>query len=181
MSKDVSLNVLKLNYFYIKVKNYFIILHKIIFSYKIFLLYMKKLIIRWQRLVQNNSTCPRCADTELEIEKAYVRLKQALKHFDIEVLLEKYELTETEFNKNPLISNLILINGKPLEAWLGAETGRSKCCSVCGDEECRTIQFKGNIYEVIPENLIIKACLIAASEMIPIGKNRSIFIIKNFK
>jgi len=142
---------------------------------------MKKLIIEWQRLVQNNTTCPRCADTEVEIGKAYIKLKEALKYFNIEVLLEKHELTETEFNKNPLISNLILINGKPLEAWIGAETGQSKCCRVCGDEECRTIQFRGNIYEAIPENLIIKACLIAASELIPIGKSLSILRIKNFK
>ncbi|WP_297209625.1 MULTISPECIES: DUF2703 domain-containing protein [Thermodesulfovibrio] len=131
---------------------------------------MEKLIIRWQRLVQNNTTCPRCVDTGLEIEKAYTKLREALKFFNIEVLLEKNELTDTEFNKNPLISNLILINGKPLEVWIGAETGQSQCCSVCGDEECRTIQFRGNIYEAIPENLIIKACLIAASELIPIGK-----------
>lgn len=142
---------------------------------------MKKLIIKWQRLVQNNTTCPRCADTGLEIEKAYIKLKESLKHFNIEVLLEKHELTETEFNKNPLISNLILINDKPLEAWISAETGQSKCCSVCGDEECRTIQFRGNIYEAIPENLIIKASLIAASELIPIDKKSSILTIKNFK
>lgn len=103
---------------------------------------MKKLIIRWQRLVENNNTCPRCADTEKELEKAYIKLKEALKHFNIEVILEKYELITVEFIKNPLNSNLVLINDKTLESWLGAETGQSQCCSVCGDEECRTIQFK---------------------------------------
>ncbi|MDI6714841.1 MAG: DUF2703 domain-containing protein [Thermodesulfovibrio sp.] len=126
---------------------------------------MKKLIIKWQRLLYNNSTCPRCSETEKEIEEAFFKLKEAFKHLNIEVILEKIELNKVEFSKTPLSSNLILINNKPLEEWLGAETGKSKCCSVCGDEDCRTIHFKGNTYEAIPENLIIKASLIAASEM----------------
>lgn len=132
---------------------------------------MKKLIIKWQRLVENNTTCPRCSETEEEIERAFAKLKNALKHLNIEVILEKQELTQREFKANPLNSNLILINGKSLESWLGADTGQSKCCSVCGDEQCRTVQFKGTTYETIPENLIIKACLIAASELIPTENN----------
>lgn len=126
----------------------------------------EKLIIKWQRLVENNTTCPRCSETEKEIEKAFKKLKEALKVLNIEVILKKYELNKSEFSKNPLSSNLILINDKPLEEWLGAEAGQSKCCSVCGDNDCRTVQFNGIIYESVPENLIIKACLLAASELI---------------
>lgn len=127
---------------------------------------MKKLTIQWQRLVENNTTCPRCSETGQEIEKAFTKLKEALKYFDIEVILKKRKIPQPEFNKNPLSSNLILINDKPLEYWLDAETGQSKCCSVCGDKDCRMIKFNGIIYESIPENIIIKACLIAASKLI---------------
>ncbi len=139
---------------------------------------MPKLIIKWQRLVYDSTTCPRCSSTEIEIEKAFLKLKEALKHLDIEVILEKYALNQDEFKKNPLASNSILINNKPLEDWLDAETGRSRCCSVCGDEDCRTIQIKGRIYETIPENLIIKASLIAASELISANKGHQFLSVK---
>jgi hypothetical protein len=59
-----------------------------------------------------------------------------------------------------------LISGKLLEEWIGGETGKSKCCDVCGDSECRTISFGENTFESIPERLIIKAGLLAAAELI---------------
>lgn len=140
---------------------------------------MNKLIIRWQRLVDNSTTCPRCSGTEIEIEKAIYKLKEAFKPLNIYVVLEKYELNQDEFRKSPLVSNLILINDKPLEDWLNAEIGRSQCCSICGDEDCRTIQFKGQTYEAIPENLIIKASLIAAAELITTNTKIHLLNINN--
>ncbi len=139
---------------------------------------MTKLIIRWQRLVDSATTCPRCSGTEMEIEKAFLKLKEAFKHLDIEVILEKYELNQDEFKKNPLASNSILINNKSLEEWIDAEIGRSRCCSVCGDEDCRTIQMKGQIYETIPESLIIKASLIVASELFSVNKELQFLSLK---
>lgn len=131
---------------------------------------MSKLIIKWQRLVDDSTTCPRCSETEMEIEKAFLKLKEAFKYLDIEVMLEKYALNQDAFKKNPLTSNSILINKKPLEEWLDVETGKSLCFSVCGDEDCRTIKIKGQVYETIPESLIIKASLIASSELISANK-----------
>ncbi|MGT2490314.1 DUF2703 domain-containing protein [Cupriavidus basilensis] len=40
--------------------------------------------------------------------------------------------------------------------------GSSPCCSVCGDSECRTVDVGGTSYEVVPEELMVKAGLIAA-------------------
>ena len=34
--------------------------------------------------------------------------------------------------------------------------GQSECCEVCEDD-CRTIEVEGEIYETIPAELIIKA------------------------
>lgn len=127
---------------------------------------MKKLIIRWRRLIDNNRTCSRCEGTEKEIEKAYKKLKEAFSPIGIEVVLDKTELRMDEFKINPLNSNQIWINNKPLEEWLNADVGQSQCCDVCGDEECRTLKFSGKNYEIIPEALIIKACLLAAADMI---------------
>ena len=40
---------------------------------------MKTLKIKWQRLIFNEQTCPRCGSTEKEVEKAVSILKESLK------------------------------------------------------------------------------------------------------
>ncbi|MCX7832048.1 MAG: DUF2703 domain-containing protein [Actinobacteria bacterium] len=127
---------------------------------------MKKIIIRWFRLVENGETCPRCAETEKELEDAYKALKESLSAVNINLELIKEEITKEDFEKNPLKSNLLTINGKSLEHWLGGKSGSSKCCSVCGDKECRTVEIDGKTYETIKSELITKAVLIAASDLL---------------
>lgn len=118
---------------------------------------MKILKIEWQRLVINKDTCPRCGGTEKELEKAIKKLKGQ----DLVVEFSKKQISKDEFDKNPQESNKIIINGKPLEEWLTAKTGRSCCCDACGDEECRTLEIDQQVYETIPMELIVKAALIA--------------------
>jgi len=128
---------------------------------------MKVLKIRWQRLlVDSVRTCPRCGSTESELDKAAIILKQSLAPLEIDVIIEKKVLDSVTFSKDVLESNRIWIDDKPLEQWLRAEVGRSRCCEVCGDAECRTVEVGENIYEAIPADLIVKAGLIAASNMI---------------
>lgn len=137
--------------------------------------------LKWQRLMDNeNRTCLRCGASEEELEKAYLKLKEALSPLGIDVVLEKSKLSLDEFRANPLSSNQIWIGDKTLEEWLGAKTGESKCCDVCGDEECRTIEFGKHTYETIPAPLIIKAGLIAASEILPV-ENPLRFKVQNLK
>jgi hypothetical protein len=127
---------------------------------------MKTLTIQWQRLKIDDATCPRCGTTEQEVDKAYMSLKQSLNPLGINVALEKKALDLAAFKKNPSQSNLIMIGKKPLEEWLKAHTGESSCCGPCGDTECRTIETQGKIYETIPAELIIKAGLMAAGELL---------------
>ncbi len=127
---------------------------------------MKTLKIKWQRLIFDEQTCPRCGSTEQEVEKAVSLLKESLRPLGIRVALEKRELTEAEFKKDPLQSNKIWIKGRPLEDWIGGKTGRSQCCDVCGTAECRTIGVGDEVYEAIPADLIIRAGLIAAAELL---------------
>ncbi|MCX6762986.1 MAG: DUF2703 domain-containing protein [Candidatus Moranbacteria bacterium] len=124
----------------------------------------KSLVIFWQRLISNGDTCPRCGSTEDELDKAVLRLKEKLKPRGIEVILKKQELTLEEFKRNPLKSNKIMLNGQPLEDLLNAKTGHSKCCDVCGDEECRTMEAGEKSYETIPAELIVEAGIKAVSE-----------------
>ena len=127
---------------------------------------MKTLIIRWQRLVnQAGKTCPRCTDTGDTVEVAYKKLKKSLVELGIEVELKKEILDFSIFIKDPLQSNRIWIAERPLEEWIGATVGKSQCCDVCGDSECRTISINQDTFENIPENLIIKAGLLAAAEL----------------
>ncbi|MGQ9604527.1 MAG: DUF2703 domain-containing protein [bacterium] len=118
--------------------------------------------MEWRRLVEDGKTCPRCGSTEVELDLAIDWLRDALSPLGIEVVLEKKEIPIAEFKRDPLKSNLILINGKPLEEYISAETGQSQCCDVCGTAECRTIEANGKSFDTIPSELIKKAGVIAA-------------------
>ena len=125
---------------------------------------MKTLTISWQRLVnESGQTCARCMDTGSTVENACNKLKKSLVELDIKVELKKEVLDLSIFTKDPLQSNRIWIEGKPLEEWIGATVGKSQCCEVCGDSECRTISIDQNTFEIIPEELIIRAGLLAAA------------------
>ncbi len=128
---------------------------------------MKTLQIRWQRLVdEQGQTCDRCGATAAAVEDAIQKLKRSLKDLGIDVVLEKKALCPSTFVKDPLQSNRIWIAGKPLEEWLSATSGQSKCCSTCGDSECRTVTVDGKTYEAIPAELIVKAGLLAGAQLL---------------
>ncbi len=119
--------------------------------------------ITWQRLVDDASaTCPRCSDTGENLDAAVDILQPALSREGIHILVEKKRILPMVFNQNPLDSNRIFVEGKPLENWLHAETGQSPCCDACGDNECRTLIYEGNAYEDIPAKLIVLGILRAA-------------------
>jgi hypothetical protein len=128
---------------------------------------MRILPLTWQRLVNaTGQTCPRCRDTGAEVQAAVDRLHQVLAPLGIEPRLDTIELDESTFLADPVASNRILINGQPLEHWLVAQTGSSPCCEECGDNDCRTLAVNGQTFEVIPEALVVRAGLIAATRML---------------
>ncbi len=123
--------------------------------------------IRWQRLVDaKGQTCDRCGLTEKAAEEGVKKLRRSLKAVDIEVVLEKVAVSSAEFSKDPLESNRIWISGKPIEEWLGATIGKSRCSGPCGDAECRTITVDGRTYASIPSELIVKAGLLAGAQVV---------------
>jgi len=70
---------------------------------------MKKLIIRWQRLVDDaGRTCDRCSNTESSVEASFTKLNKALSELGIEVELKKERLSQSTFKKDPLQSNRIM-------------------------------------------------------------------------
>ena len=96
---------------------------------------------------------------------AVSKLKEVLSPLGIVPTLEIREIDDKSFRVNPLESNRIWIAGKPMEEWLDAKVGSSRCCSVCGDSECRTVEVEGSSFEAIPEKLLIKAALVASSRL----------------
>lgn len=128
---------------------------------------MQKITITWQRLVEaDGQTCPRCGNTGENLALAVKSLQQALQPLGIEVVLESRTITPQAFQGDPLQSNRIWIAGTPLEEWLGADTGSSRCCSSCGDSECRTLSLDAQEYESIPVELVVKAGLLAAARLV---------------
>ena len=128
---------------------------------------MKKLPITWQRLVDDTgATCPRCAGTQQEMQRAVDRLRAALEPLGVQPVLETRAMDPATFLQQPDQSNRIWISGRPLEDWLGARTGSSRCCDACGDEECRTLEIQGASHEIIPESLVVRAGLLAASQLL---------------
>lgn len=126
---------------------------------------MKPMQILWKRLVKGGETCTRCGDTGRELETAVAKLAAALRPLGIEPVLETQEIDEAAFKANTSESNRVWIAGKPIEEWLGADVGMSRCCSVCGDSDCRTLEVGGRTYETIPEEQFLKAGLMAASQV----------------
>ena len=127
---------------------------------------MKELTITWQRLIDSTgSTCPRCAGTHQQVQQAVDRLRAALEPLGVRPVLEMREIDPATFLQQPDQSNRIWVGGRPLEDWLGARSGSSQCCDACGDAECRTLEIDGTSHEVVPEALLARAGLIAASQL----------------
>ncbi len=127
---------------------------------------MKQLPIVWKRLVNEGETCPRCGSTQQNVIAAVAKLEPALRPLGIRPVLETQSIDDATFRAAPAESNHIWIGGKPMEEWLGARAGNSPCCEVCGDLPCRTMEVDGQTYEAIPEDLIVKAAIIAASRLV---------------
>lgn len=127
---------------------------------------MKPLPLVWKRLVNEGATCPRCGSTQQNVISAVAKLKTALHPLGIEPVLETQVMDDAAFRANPSESNRIWIDGEPMEDWLGARPGSSPCCEVCGDLPCRTVEVDGITFDAIPEELIVRAAIVAASKLI---------------
>ena len=127
----------------------------------------RSLVIEWLRLVSDaGGTCPRCAGTEAELMRARDTLGAALSPLGIRVDLTTRALDDASFRSAPSESNRIWVAGRPLEDWLDADVGATPCCDECGDEPCRTLAVDGAVHEVVPADIIVRAGLLAAAEVL---------------
>ncbi|MBU0508937.1 DUF2703 domain-containing protein [bacterium] len=125
------------------------------------------LVIQWQRLVTDKGqTCQRCGDTGKSVRRARKQLASALKPLGIKVVLEKERMSHDQFLAAPAESNRIYLNGCSLEEILQAEVGSSVCCDACEGQPCRTVTVDGLTFETIPPELIVRAGLLVAADLL---------------
>ena len=128
------------------------------------------LTIKWKRPLTDGKTCPRCRSTGDEVERAVVTLRQALAPMGVVVVSDMGKLSVDEFKQDTLKSNEIWIGGRLSEDWLDATAGQSECCDVCGPSNCRTLEVSGESHEVVPAELIVKAGLLEAAQLLGKGE-----------
>jgi hypothetical protein len=128
---------------------------------------MKTLTLTWQRLLDaRGGTCPRCRETGDEVAAAAKTLAKALRPLGIALRTERKALSPAAFRRLPSSSNRIWVGGRPLEDWLGATTGESRCCGSCGDARCRTVELGGASHAAVPARLVVGAGLMAAGRLL---------------
>lgn len=128
---------------------------------------MATLDIEWRHLEVAGSTCERCDDTGKALKAVLAQLSSELASQGHEVRLRETPLGPASLAE----SNLILLNGRPLDDWLGARTTETGCAS-CGDLVgesvcCRAVEIDGTLHEAIPEALIRSAALAAIHKETP--------------
>ncbi len=125
---------------------------------------MKTLDIEWRHLDVGGSTCERCAGTGGEVRDAVAALAAECGPKGVKVVFRETRLTERDIAD----SNLILLNGVPLERILPNAAASESHCASCGDltgkadTACRTVDYCGESFETIPTRLIRQAaCAVA--------------------
>ncbi len=116
---------------------------------------MNLLEIEWRHLDRDGKTCDRCADTGETVREACEALAGELGPAGWEVRLRETLLTNREIGE----SNMILLNGTPIEELLPDARASEKCCASSGGlvrlpALCRTLERDGRTYEAIPAAMI---------------------------
>jgi hypothetical protein len=120
---------------------------------------MRILEIEWRHFEREGETCVRCSDTGEALQQVVAQLGEECRLRGWDIQFKETKLASIRISE----SNLILIDGKPIEAILPKATAGlslcSSCCDLIGISSicCRTLAFKGQTYESIPAHLIRQA------------------------
>ncbi|MDG4550804.1 MAG: DUF2703 domain-containing protein [Candidatus Contendobacter sp.] len=124
---------------------------------------MKTLEIEWRHLEKDGRTCLRCSDTLQSLQQIVSQLAAECASRGVTVAYRETRLPPERLPE----SNLILLDGVPLESVLpGAAASENECRScgeLCGQPSlCRTVTVGGQTFEAIPAALIRQAaCAVA--------------------
>jgi hypothetical protein len=113
------------------------------------------LTVEWRHLDLDDKTCTRCSKTGTALSQVLTELRQESKYRDVEVIFTETKLSAEQIQQ----SNMILLNGRPLEDILSDAKADENYCSSCScltgkEARCRTISYNDMVYEDIPVELI---------------------------
>lgn len=130
----------------------------------------KTIVIETTVLRIDGETCERCNTTIDNARVAADALKTQLKPLGVEVSLVEHATTK----ENLPDSNSVIINGKPIEEWLGAERVSTECVScgdLCGEESvcCGAISLGDTVQESYSVEHIREAAMMALGALLSGG------------
>ncbi len=116
---------------------------------------MNQLNIEWRHLDVDGDTCLRCSETGKTLKQVVEELRRLLARKGVSLRFTERRLPPSQLEQ----SNLILLNGTPLEDVLEGAKASESCCRSCAcltgrEAYCRTVEYQGRVYEEIPEDLI---------------------------
>jgi hypothetical protein len=119
---------------------------------------MQTLEIEWRHIDLAGVPCERCHTTGAALPRVVAELRRQCGRGHVRVTYRETRLALDGLDA----SNSVLINGRPLEHWLGAKTGASPCAGCCQatgapDTHCRTVKVAGSTFEAVPPELILRA------------------------
>jgi hypothetical protein len=121
---------------------------------------MDKIQIEWKHYDKEGNTCNRCNTTGTALIEAIGAMKVDSHFAGIKIEFKETKLSEDNLSD----SNIILLNGTPLEILLKdtkvVNTPCKSCCEMVGsDVDCRALDCQGQIFEDIPQNFIYQAAM----------------------
>ncbi|MBN1541569.1 DUF2703 domain-containing protein, partial [candidate division KSB1 bacterium] len=90
---------------------------------------MNRLEIEWRHLEKDGNTCLRCSETGAELDTVIAQLAEDCRPKGWEIFYKETKLTPDELAQ----SNLILLNGIPIENILPNSRAAQSLCPSCCD------------------------------------------------
>jgi len=114
-----------------------------------------RLHIEWRHLDLGQSFCGHCSDTGVNLWEVITTLGQEHLLDDVELVLENTILPPEQFEE----SNVVLINGIPVEKIVGAEVTFAGCdgCQDLNGEPCHVHSAapgRENVFKAIPKEML---------------------------
>lgn len=116
-------------------------------------------MVEWKHYDKEGETCTRCNKTGENIKNVIARIINNRKYKNLTI---KFIETKLEADKMPE-SNTILLNGEKIDKILEVTTSENFChscsCLAGKGSNCRTICYKGKVYEDVSEEIIEEGIL----------------------
>jgi hypothetical protein len=137
---------------------------------------IQTLTLAWHKVSEDDgSICELSVATERMVEQASEELRQALASNNVRIAVET--LTPEKVAGAECLCNRVLVQGRYVDEWLGAELVKTECSGCPNQARCgKTAEtdgcggqyamiHQGKTYSVVPANLITMAGMVAAAEL----------------